>query len=162
MPQNMSSKHLLPLYIIKFIKNSWNEYLINVCKSVRNASWFTSTFRSIFSAKTAYIFKIVDKPEAYPMIVSDLYLIYKRSTSTRVCISEKERMLMFYLSLKDSKECPILDQNTSFRKCMIKKNDSAITSLFNPLLVWSRDEIFFLVFDILLTSDILADKHCRL
>ena len=31
---------------------------------------------------------------------SDLYLIYKRSPSARVCISEKDRLLMFYLSLK--------------------------------------------------------------
>ena len=40
-----------------------NKYLINICKSVRNSSSFTSTFRSIFLTKTAYIFKIVDKLE---------------------------------------------------------------------------------------------------
>ena len=117
----MSSKHLLPLYIIKFIKNSWNEYLINVCKSVRNASWFTSTFRSIFSAKTAYIFKIVDKPEAYPMIVSDLYLIYKRSTSARVCISEKERMPCFIYHLKTRKSVPSLIKTPRFVSVWLKK-----------------------------------------
>ena len=47
--------------IIKLIEDSWrklkrNKYLINICKSVRDSSWFTSTFRSTFSAKTAYIF----------------------------------------------------------------------------------------------------------
>ena len=32
-----------------------------------------------------------------------LYLIYKRSPSARVCISDKDQLLMFYLSLiKDS------------------------------------------------------------
>ena len=36
---------------------------MNICKSVRDLSWFTSTFRSTFLAKTAYIFKIVDKAE---------------------------------------------------------------------------------------------------
>ena len=46
------------LFLVKFIKD-----LINVCKLVRDSSWFTSSFRSNFSAKTAYIFKIVDKPE---------------------------------------------------------------------------------------------------
>ena len=30
---------------------------------------------------------------------SDLYLIYKRSPSARVCISDKDQLLMFYLSL---------------------------------------------------------------
>ena len=30
---------------------------------------------------------------------SDLYLIYKRSPSARVCISDKDQQLMFYLSL---------------------------------------------------------------
>ena len=29
---------------------------------------------------------------------SDLYLIYKRSPSARVCISDKDQLLMFYLS----------------------------------------------------------------
>ena len=31
---------------------------------------------------------------------SDLYLIYKRSPSASVCISDKDQLLMFYLSLK--------------------------------------------------------------
>ena len=30
---------------------------------------------------------------------SDLYLIYKRSLSARVCISDKDRLLVFYLLL---------------------------------------------------------------
>ena len=30
---------------------------------------------------------------------SDLYLIYKHSPSARVCISDKDQLLMFYLSL---------------------------------------------------------------
>ena len=30
---------------------------------------------------------------------SDLYLIYKRSFSARVCVSDKDQLLMFYLSL---------------------------------------------------------------
>ena len=30
---------------------------------------------------------------------SDLYLTYKRSPSARVCISDKDQLLMFYLSL---------------------------------------------------------------
>ena len=34
---------------------------------------------------------------------SDLYLIYKRSPSARVCISDKDQLLMFYLSLKDQR-----------------------------------------------------------
>ena len=44
--------------IIKFIQDSWrkfkrNEYLINVCKLVRDSSLLTSTFCSTYSAKTA-------------------------------------------------------------------------------------------------------------
>ena len=78
---------------------------INVCKSVRDSFWFTLTFRSTFSAKTAYIFKIVDKPEHLDVWIdkpdktfaSDLYLIYKRSPSARVCISDKDWLQMFYL-----------------------------------------------------------------
>ena len=31
---------------------------------------------------------------------SDLYLIYKRSPSARVCISDKDQLLMFYLALR--------------------------------------------------------------
>ena len=30
---------------------------------------------------------------------SDLYLVYRRSPSARVCISDKDRLLMFYLLL---------------------------------------------------------------
>ena len=32
----------------------------------------------------------------------DLYMIYKRSPSARVCISDKDQLLMFYLSLNES------------------------------------------------------------
>ena len=32
-------------------------------------------------------------------LASDLYLIYKRSPSARVCISDTDQLLMFYLSL---------------------------------------------------------------
>ena len=50
---------------IKFNKDSWrkfkrNEYLISVCKSVRDSSWFTSTSSSFFSAKIAHITKTVE------------------------------------------------------------------------------------------------------
>ena len=31
---------------------------------------------------------------------SDLYLIYKGSPSARVCISDKDQLLMFYLALR--------------------------------------------------------------
>ena len=31
---------------------------------------------------------------------SDLYLIYKRSPSAQVCVSDKDQLFMFYLSLK--------------------------------------------------------------
>ena len=49
---------------IKFIKDSGrkfkrNEYLISVCESVRDLSWFTSTLSWFFSAKIAHITKIV-------------------------------------------------------------------------------------------------------
>ena len=36
-----------------------------------------------------------DKPDK--TFASDIYLIYKRSPSARVCISDKDRLLMFYL-----------------------------------------------------------------
>ena len=54
-----------PSYDIKITKTSgshartWVGYLQ---KWQTDSFWFTSTFRSIFSAKTASIFKIVDKP----------------------------------------------------------------------------------------------------
>ena len=56
------------IYTYQIIKDSCrkfkrNEYLISVWKSVKDPSWSTSTFRSTFSAKTAYIFKIVDRSE---------------------------------------------------------------------------------------------------
>ena len=39
-----------------------------------------------------------DKPDK--TFASDLYLIYKRWPSARVCISDKDQLLMFYLLLK--------------------------------------------------------------
>jgi hypothetical protein len=57
---------------------------------------------------------------------SDLYLIYKLSLSARVCISDTDRLLMFYLVLNDVliklciqlQHCPFkhfLQGDTTFR-----------------------------------------------
>ena len=58
-------------------------------------------------------FDKLDKP-----FVSDLYLIYKRSPLARFCISDKDQLLMFYLSLIDF-HClispPIVSARISYR-----------------------------------------------
>ena len=58
---------------------------------------------------------------------SDLYLIYKCSPSARVCISDKDQLLMFYLSLK-------LHVYLSGCRSVPSKNDARATSERLPII----------------------------
>ena len=66
-----------------------------------------------------FIFKITSPMNSYDgsffkydkTFASDLYLIYKLSPSARVCISDTDRLLMFYLVLK-------IAQQTQYTECM--------------------------------------------
>ena len=80
---------------------------------------------------------------------SDLYLIYKRTPSARVCISDKDQLLMFYLSLILHRHYHLYIYIYIYRTLTQAHGNGFCNSVgrvlvyYQPLSLWSSKRIHF-------------------